>query len=205
MSARKLLVLGLPLVAACLLASCAGNGHISVLGYTTQPNYDTDVHTVLVPIFRNDTVRDSSRDGLEFELTRAVIRHIEDKTPYKVVGPDRMADTELVGTIMMFNKVLLNRNQLNEVREAEMVLGVEVVWRHLGTGEILSQMRVKLDPLPAPLDTPPITHVQAPATPTLAQGSGNFIPELGGSMASARKKATDAVAVQIISMMEKPW
>lgn len=208
MTARKLLArigLATPLLGVFLLASCAGNGHVSMLGYTTQPNYDTDIHTVLVPVFQNLTIRDSSRDGLEFELTRAVIRQIEQTTPYKVVGPDRMADTELLGTITMFNKNILNRNQLNEVREAEMVLAVEVVWRDLRTGEILSQNRIKIDPLPIPIDAPLPSHAQPPAIPNPTQSTGNFIPELGPSMASARKKATDALAVQITSMMEKSW
>src|SRR5262249_24051255 len=150
-------------------------------------------------------IRDSSRDGMEFELTRAVIRHIEDTTPYKVVGPDQMADTELVATILILNKQLLNRNQFNEVREADVITGIEVVWRDLRNGEIFSQMRPKIDALPPPIDPPPPPHVQPPAAPTIAQANGNFIPELGGSMATARKKATESPAVQIVSMMEKPW
>src|SRR5438105_4539764 len=100
------------------LASCSSDGHLCVLGYTTRPNYDTNIHTVHVPIFKNNTFR---RD-VEFELTRAVIREIEAKTPYKVVSDPCRADTELTGTIISLNKFILNRTQLNEVREAETVL-----------------------------------------------------------------------------------
>src|SRR5262245_46106451 len=116
------------------LPACAQDGHFTFLGYTTQPNYDMKIHTVRVPIFKNY----SFRRGLEFELTREVCKQIEQKTPYKVVSVDQPADTELLGTITLANKNILNRNQLNEVREAETTLAVELIWRDLRTGEILS-------------------------------------------------------------------
>jgi hypothetical protein len=33
----------------------------------------------------------------------------------------------------------------------------------------------------------------------------NFIPELGESITTAQKRNVDRLAVQIVSMMEKPW
>jgi hypothetical protein len=120
---------------ALALPSCEAGGHFTLFGYTTQPNYDMSIRTVRVPIFQNKTfIR-----GIEFDLTQAVIREIEQKSPYKVVGPGCEADTELTGTITIFTKGLLNVNQNNEVREAEMTLGVEVVWRNLKTGEYLTR------------------------------------------------------------------
>ena len=117
------------------LAACNGDGNFTIFGYTTKPNYDTNIHTVRIPIFQNKTfIR-----GIEFDLTQAVIREIEQKTPYKVVGPGCNADTELTGTVLIFTKGLLNVNQINEVREAETTLTVEVVWRDLRTGEYLTR------------------------------------------------------------------
>src|SRR5947209_1725854 len=135
-----LAALALPLLA---LSACEWDGHFTVLGYTTRPNYDCNIRTVRVPIFRNLTFY----RGLEFELTRAVVREIELKTPYKVVGGDCDADTELAGTIITYNKAILNRNQLNEVREAETTLGVLLLWRDLRTGEVLSQPATNQPPL----------------------------------------------------------
>ena len=43
----------------------------------------------------------------------------------------------MTGTIVAVRKSLLNRNQLNEVREAENVLTVEIIWKDLRTGKIL--------------------------------------------------------------------
>ena len=68
------------------MASCESWGHFTFLGYTTRPNYDECIKTVYVPIFDNKTFR----RGMEFDLTRAVIREIEAKTPFKVVDdPNR--------------------------------------------------------------------------------------------------------------------
>src|SRR5947209_6289586 len=82
-------LIGLAL-AAILLPSCGWDGHFCILGYTTRPNYDAGVKTVRVPMFQNTTFR----RGIEFELTKAVVREIESKTPYKVVSASCAADTE---------------------------------------------------------------------------------------------------------------
>ncbi len=66
---------------ACLPAACNSEGHFTFLGYTTQPTYDPGIRTVYVPIFQNITYA----RGVEFDLTRAIIREIESKTPFKVV------------------------------------------------------------------------------------------------------------------------
>jgi hypothetical protein len=197
----------LPLLAAVCLSSCTyqGNGNFSIAGYSTLPNYNMKIHTVYVPMFENRTYRDNSRDFLEQELTAAVIREIEAKTPYKVVGPNEQADTELKGVITAFNKLMLNKNQLNEVREAETDLTLQVVWKDLRNGEILSEMRQRINPLPPPIDTPlPVPPPIVPH-PVNVTSTAGFIPELGQSMRSARKDNTDWLAVQVVSMMEKPW
>ena len=216
------------IVAALLLPSCEEGRNFTLFGYTTAPQYDLRIHYVYVPIFKNRTMW----KGMEFDLTRAVVREIEAKTPYKVVSNCEAADTELIGTIINFNKNILNRNQLNEVREAETTLAVEVIWRNRRTGEILSQPRppgavapaIPSIPAPeatpgglpipnvapsvppppfAPPDTPPAT-VPAPP-PVLVQSIGGFIPELGQSITTAQQENVNRLAIQIVSMMEKPW
>jgi hypothetical protein len=132
---------GLVLLAgiALLLPSCATDGNFTILGYSTCPNYDRNIHTVRVPIFKSRTLFSVLPvPGLEMDLTRAVIREIESKTPYKVVS-DGDADTELTGVITSFTKVPILHNQLNETREAETTMTVEVTWRDLRTGEVLSR------------------------------------------------------------------
>jgi len=182
-----------------MLPGCGWDGHFNILGYTTNPPYDCDIRTVYVPMFQNITLR----RGLEIDLTRAVVREIEAKSPYKVVSRRENADTELDGKIVARRKAVINVNQLNEVREAEAGLAVEVVWRDLRpgrVGDILSQPRKRdFDPL-APPDAQP--KVQ----PVVLMPVGTFIPELGGSITSAERQAVDRLAIQIVSMMERfPW
>lgn len=186
------------------LPSCENGGHFTVLGYTTQPNYRADIRTIRVPVFKNSTYRDSVRQGLEFDLTKAVVREIEAKTPYKVVGPGCDADTELTGTIVTVNKNILNRNELNEVREGEMVIGVEIRWQDLRSGEWLS--RRQRPPGQANSETPtPGPTPGKPPPPVLVTAQGNFIPELGQSPTTALQTGVNRMAVQIVSLMEQPW
>lgn len=284
MSCRRWLVLLAALV--LFVPACGWDGHLNILGYTTRPNYDCSIRTVYVPIFENRTLTPNLR--LEFELTREVVRQIEEKTPYKVVSCRDNADTELTGTIVSINKGIVNRNQLNEVREAELTIGVEIVWRDCRTGLILSQPDRGPDappiapggvrpgavpspktgpdtvtplmpagngtqaaaatanqgvqtparptsatspisaassdnglavpggpvpPPPPPASVPPGTPVPPGAPPpvepvsppVLVQATGRFIPELAESWATGQKMMLHRLAVQIVSMMEKPW
>src|SRR5947199_10161411 len=151
-----------------LLSACNWDGHINVLGYTTQPMYDLGICTVRVPIFKNFTLR----RGLEFQLTEAVVREIESKTPYKVVQ-DCDADTESIGTIVGRSKAVVNYNQLAETREAQTTLSVEVVWRDLRAGhggEILSLPVPGKPGDPVPPPPPP----GAPVPPVLVQSLATF-------------------------------
>src|SRR5437868_379311 len=114
-----------PITLSLFFLPACQDGHLNVLGYTTRPNYDTSIKTVRVNIFENRTFY----RGLEFELQEALVREIETLTPYKVVGVGCNADTEISGTIITYNKNILNRTQQNEIREAERVLTVDIVWK----------------------------------------------------------------------------
>ncbi len=124
-------------LSALLLPSCEWDGNFTLLGYSTKPNYDTKYKTVKVNIFKDPTLwAVLPVPGLEMQLTQAIVREIEAKTPYKVVQDN--ADTEISGTIKSFNKMILNYNQLYEVRECETTLLAQVLWRDLHTGQILT-------------------------------------------------------------------
>jgi len=192
--------LGLLAVVCLVLPSCQEDRNWCVLGYTTKPNYDCSIHTVRIPIFKNNMMGDSVTRGIEFQLTQAVVREIELKTPYKVVGPNENADTELTGTITSYAKVLLNRNQLNEVREAENDLVVAIEWRDLRTGELLSTPHRTTPAPPPPPGVPPPKD-----PPTLVFAKGDFIPELGQTTTTSRQQAVNNMAVAIVSRMESPW
>lgn len=206
-------------MAWCLLAAtvlvlpaCMQDGHFTLFGYTTVPNYDCNIRTVHVPIFKNRTFR----RGIEFEFTRLVIQEIEAKTPFKTVDSPVGADTELLCTVVSRAKTLVNTNQLGEVRDSEVTYNVEVIWRDLRPGhigEILSGLGKHDNSLPGlpntlpPPGAPPLpvgSKASSPPgpTPVLISPSANFVPELGGSVTSAESRIARNLAVQIVSMME---
>lgn len=191
---------------ALLLPACSSDGHFTLLGYTTAPNYDCSIRTVYVPIFQNKTMW----RGIEFDFHRAVVREIEAKTPFKMVDSPVGADTELLCTIINQRKAPINLNQIGEVREAEITVAVEVIWRDLRpghTGDVLSGMgRKGADPmggLAAPGGQRPNRASSPPgAQPVLITPTATFIPELGGSRTSAEAIIGQKLATQIVSMME---
>jgi hypothetical protein len=180
--------------------ACGWDGHLDVLGYTTRPNYDPSIRTVYVPIAINLTMR----RGVEFPLTRALVREIESKIPtMKVVSDRSCADTELLIKIVNENKALLIPNQLGEVRDGQFTMTAEVVWRDLRPGhqnELLSR------PLPGrPADPQPPGPPPQDGPPVVVQALSRFTPELGQSRLTAEQVLVNQLAVQIVSMMEKPW
>jgi hypothetical protein len=171
------------------VGACQTGGHITILGYTTRPNYSSCYKTVRVNIFKDPTFwAVVPVPGLEMELTQAIVREIEAKTPYKVVQGN--ADTEIVGNIKGFYKGLLTYNQLFEVREAETTLVANVVWRDLKTGKLLTNlgrrpgMPLPEDALaaPPPLASGPLASAvlaPIPATPNspLTSPAPSTVPE----------------------------
>jgi hypothetical protein len=191
---------------ALMLPSCEAGGNFSLFGYTTRPNFRCDIASVRVPIFKSMIYRDSVRQGLEMDLTKAVVRQIQLWTPYKVKDD---ADTELTGTIVSLTKNILNRNQQNLPREVETDLAVEVVWKDLRSGEVLSRPARgpgALPPPPAPDAPPPPPGTPPPPGPGVMVFSlGQLIPEVGQSSTTAYQENVERLARQIVHMMEQPW
>lgn len=212
---------GFAVAGVVVLASLVGCQNASVFGYKlgTKALYDDNVRSVYVPVFTNRTFQTTPYRGMEVDITQAVVREIESKTPFKVISDPDRADTELLGVIVGLDKAILNKNQQNLIREGELVVTVDVLWRDLRDGRILSSPKRQTGPdggapfvappPPLPFDPnvpqpPPFTDAQAP-TPVRIVTTGRFIPELGETNASGQKRAVDRLATQIVSMMEKPW
>ncbi|BBO31740.1 LPS assembly lipoprotein LptE [Lacipirellula parvula] len=145
--------------------------------------YAPDVTTVYVPMIESDSFR---RD-LGERLTEAVIKEIELKTPYKVVGtPD--ADSVLVAKLQGERKLLEFENQNDDPRALEYALTANVTW--------LNRRRQPLAPMnaiPLPADLVSITQ------------TATMLPEPGQSDASAQQQAIQRLAEQIVATMEEPW
>lgn len=145
--------------------------------------YPAHIRTVYVEIFDSN----SFRSNLGEQLTEAVMKQIEMKTPYKVVDtPD--ADSRLTGRIVRDNKKVRIESPTDEPREVEYSLVVQATWTDREGSIIRRGAPVALD--------------EATATVT---GTGSCMPEMGSSLATAQQSAIDSAAEQIVSLMEAPW
>ena len=147
-------------------------------GYSLRAPYDRAIRTVYVPVFRSISFR---RD-VNTQLTELVIKEIESRTPYKVVGTRADADTILDGTINFADKNILVENPFNLPRQLLATLNTSVSWTH----------------------NPP-TMDELDRGPTVIAENFNFVPETGETSMTAFYRVNQALAKQIVDMMEKPW
>lgn len=152
-------------------------------GYTVGAPFSPEIRSVYVPVFKSG----SNRRFLEYQLTEAVQKQIQQRSPFRLVK-EQEADTILTGRIVDLRKSALGQTQNSDARELQVNLQVEVTWEDRRTGEILNQQRV---PLP-----PEMLQLAAQA---------EFAPEVGQSLATGDQTAIDRLARNIVDMMEQPW
>ncbi|MBA4067798.1 MAG: hypothetical protein C0501_29690 [Isosphaera sp.] len=205
----------LGLAAVAPLAGCQG-GFPTVFGYRlgADPLYDPNIKTVYVPVFRNRAFQTTPYRGFEVDITAAVVAEIGRTTPFRVTSDPDKSDTELLGVLAQVSKTVMNVNQQNLVREGEVVAAVDVVWRDLRDGTILSApVRGRPgggpDPVDLPFDLtvpgPPPPGIDLTVVPTRVLAGGRYLPELGETNASALNMVQRKLAVQIVSLMERSW
>ena len=210
-------------VVIALAAVVGCQGPLCIFGYQLGADalYDPNIKTVYVPVFTNRAFQTTPYRGMEVDITRAVVKEIGAKTKFKVVSDPDRADTELRGNIVSIGKNILNRNQQNLTREAEVVLVVDVLWWDLRTCKNLTAPRggaspnggpplpTLLPPEPIPFDPdvplPPGATPGQSFLPVRLVATGRLIPELGESVTTGEQRAVNQLATQIVSMMEKPW
>jgi hypothetical protein len=145
--------------------------------------YAPEIRTVYVPIFKSS----SFRRNLGERLTEAVMKEIEAKTPYKVVGTPT-ADSTLSGRIIGDNKRVVVEDRYDQPRQAEIRLRVAVHWTDC-RGDLIRESR----------SIPFSSEIVG------TSGTAPLFPELGQSVATSQQQAIQRVAEQIVSMMETPW
>lgn len=112
--------------------SCCGCAELS--GYSNQSLFPTDVSTVYLEMFDNQTFR----RGAEYELSDALSKRIEVETPYKIVSNRDRADAIMSGQITSIGEVVLStERETGLVLEKEVQLTAFVNWKNLKTGELL--------------------------------------------------------------------
>jgi hypothetical protein len=136
------------------------------------------VKTVYVPVFRSVSFR---RD-VNLQLTELVIKEIERRTPFKVVGSPEGADTVLEGSVNLADKNIIVENPFNMPRQLSATVTAAVRWVH----------------------NPPLDR-EKNADPVLVAETVNFSPEIGESSMTAFYRTNQKLAQQIVDMMEDPW
>lgn len=162
-----------PLLAVSLAAMLLGG-----CGYTTRPSFRTDVRTVAVPIAENR----SFYRGYERDLTEAIIKEMELRTPYKVTAAGH-ADTILHCTIVRVNQGVLSRTYEGDLpQQVELRVTLDVVWTEARTGKVLRERRG-------------------------LEATGRYVPTLGvnDTVSAGQHEAMAAMADQVIAMMRDDW
>jgi len=154
-------------VAGVILSGC---------GYTaTGSLHSAKYKTIAVPIFRNNTFY----RNFEFQLTEELIKVIESRTPYKVVDRGR-ADTILLGEIVDVRKSTITKDVEDRVREFQLTITVNILWKDNRTGEILLERK------------------------GFRQAS-NAVVGLGETEETASREAFSDIAERIVELLEEPW
>ncbi len=145
-------------------------------GYSVRPPFNENVRTVYVPVFRSVSFR---RD-VNFQLTEEIIKQIERRTPFKVVGKPEGADTTLEGVINFADKNLIIENPFNLPRQLTATLTAKVTWTDNRTTKIVGE-------------------------PMTVSTTVNFFPEVGETSEAAFLKAVQKIATEIVNAMESKW
>lgn len=112
------------------LGGCASNPRS---GYTFATTYDTDISTIHVEGFGNDTFY----HDLEFLLTDAVVKEIQASTPWRVTSAE-YAQTTLTGKIVGAELTRLSTGRTSGlVQELAMVVTIDYEWKDNRTGQVL--------------------------------------------------------------------
>ena len=156
--------------AAMTFSGCAGYN----LG--SQYLFRNDIRTVHVPIFESD----SNRRFLGQRLTEAVVKQVEQGTPYTISDPS-VANSFLRGRLIREQKNTVTENQFDDARAVRTSFRVQIDWVDRAGVPLMPRRSVTID------------H------------SVDFIPEGGQSLATSQQEVIDRIAREIVGQMETPW
>lgn len=173
----------------CLAAALLLLGASGCAGYRAGAAslYAPDVATVYVPMVESLSFR---RD-LGERLTEALVKEIELRTNYKVVGTPN-ADSILEVKLVSERRNAQAEDQFDNPRVFAGVLMAEATW--------LNRRRLPLGP-PQALPVPAVLTTGAIGVSQTTP----LIPESGQTVASQQQLAIARLAEQIVGTMEEPW
>ena len=122
--------LAISLLTGCALA-VAGCANSPNEGYAAVSPYPSAYRSVALPIFRNDSLM----RGFERNLADALVKQVEQSTPYKVRS-EASADTVLRGSITAIDMIQLSKDPSTGLANEMMLrMRVNFEWVDLKTGE----------------------------------------------------------------------
>lgn len=162
---------------ALMMTGCAG------YRIGTRSLYRNDIRTVHIPIIKSD----SFRPELGVQLTEALQKEVERRTPYKL-GEFANADSIMKCTLTSESKRVVGETGTDESRLLQSVIAVEVSW--VDRREI---------PLIETRFLPP-----GEATFYFSENT-DFVPEAGQSIGTANQRVIERLANHIVDQMESRW
>jgi hypothetical protein len=169
-------VLVLMLALVGVPAGCGGDH------YHIRPPFDPSIKTIYVAPVRSRTFR---RDA-NLMLWEELIKEVERRTPYKVVGKKELADSTLESEINFTDKNIIVENPFNLPRQLTATLTANVAW-------------YKGD---KPIGDPAMNNGLNGMTVTTVF---NFFPEAGESSEAAFLRCCQQMAKEVVGAMEEKW
>jgi len=154
------------LLAALMLLGC---------GYSAAPLVSADYNTIAVDTFGNDTFE----RGLEFQLTEATAKRIEQNTHLKLAAKSR-ADLVMTGVVRDFDRRVLSESTTDETLEKQVTVRVDVQVRERATGRLIVDRKNLV-------------------------WTGESVPLVGEPETVATNDAVVHLAEYIVQQLEEPW
>lgn len=142
-------------------------------GYTTPTYLGPQGASIAIPVFENKT----DWRGGEFELTRAVVKNIQQRTPYRV-APKENADLILEGEILDHRTPGVLDDRADRVLQSQVMLQVSVRLVNKA-GEVLTEKN--------------------------SWFTADFCTLRGESEATACAEVTEKAARWVVTCLEAPW
>jgi hypothetical protein len=165
------------LVTVCALLALIGLGGCQSLGYSNESLFPQDIQTISLKMFDNRTFW----RNIEYDLTDALAKQIESKTPYKIISDQDLSDTTMTGQITkVFQNVLMTDRDTGDDLQMELTVQALVTWKNLKTGDLLCD------------------NLEVVA-------SGSYSTPLGQNQGYASKLTANKLASKIVELMENKW
>lgn len=153
-----------------------GLGLLSGCGYSSEGLYRGGIKSVYVEMFQSREFR----RGIEFQLTEALRKEIDRRTPYHNASKEK-ADTVITGEVLEWREATLGRDPVAALpRETASSLTIRYRWQDMRTGKIL---------------------VDQPKLVTMVE----YVRPAGESVYNARDDAAVRMARKVVDGMAAPW